>query len=389
MKNIYYIFGGVLLLASAAVRLLTYNTITSDYTYFIAKWINELATHTWLTAFKTPFADYSPLYIYFLKILTFIPVYTLYSEKTLSFLFDLVIAYCTYLILRDAGARPYTNSQLFFFAAVMLAIPTMIANTSLWGQSDSVYAAGVIACLYFILRDKPLGAAFAFGFAISIKLQAIFFLPILVGFYLRRGLHELGYLLLIPALYILSIIPAWLGGGSFKTLLFTYFNQSTEYTDLSVSAQSIFAFFTYLPLTPSVRDVLFWGGVTIAGLSAIGIAFLVSRIPPERTAVYKIIFLSLLCVLVIPYFLPRMHERYFYLADMLSVIYAFYRPQHWYLPFVIVLSSLFSYTPFLSGQIQWMKPYYVDLRVSAVVLLLTIVAMVIILLRDRKPVFIT
>jgi hypothetical protein len=42
-----------------------------------------------------------------------------------------------------------------------------------------------------------------------------------------------------------------------------------------------------------------------------------------------------------------MHERYFYLADVLSVVLAFYRPRLWYLPLIVQASSFLSYVPFL------------------------------------------
>ena len=37
-----------------------------------------------------------------------------------------------------------------------------------------------------------------------------------------------------------------------------------------------------------------------------------------------------------------MHERYFYLADILSVIFAFYFPKMLYVPVVTVLSSTYA-----------------------------------------------
>src|SRR5436853_614759 len=76
--------------------------------------------------------------------------------------------------------------HLFFIFALMLSIPTLLINSMLWGQSDAVYAAGVVMCLYFILTDKPLAAVLAFSFAISVKLQAIFFAPVLIGYLLRK-----------------------------------------------------------------------------------------------------------------------------------------------------------------------------------------------------------
>ena len=49
--------------------------------------------------------------------------------------------------------------------------------------------------------------------------------------------------------------------------------------------------------------------------------------------------LALFSVIFVPYFLPHMHERYFYPADILSVIFAFYFPAKFYVPIITVFSS--------------------------------------------------
>jgi Gpi18-like mannosyltransferase len=47
-----------------------------------------------------------------------------------------------------------------------------------------------------------------------------------------------------------------------------------------------------------------------------------------------------------------MHERYFYLADVISLIYAFYFPDYFYVVILIQISSLLSYISFLMGMIN-------------------------------------
>ena len=47
-----------------------------------------------------------------------------------------------------------------------------------------------------------------------------------------------------------------------------------------------------------------------------------------------------------------MHERYFYLADVVSILYAFFFPRAFYVAIVTQLCSLLSYAPyFLNTQI--------------------------------------
>jgi Gpi18-like mannosyltransferase len=44
---------------------------------------------------------------------------------------------------------------------------------------------------------------------------------------------------------------------------------------------------------------------------------------------------------LVPFVLPSMHERYFYLADVLTLILAFYLPrQLWFVPIIVALVLL-------------------------------------------------
>jgi Gpi18-like mannosyltransferase len=60
--------------------------------------------------------------------------------------------------------------------------------------------------------------------------------------------------------------------------------------------------------------------------------------------------LALISVLVVPYLLPKMHERYFFAADVISIIFGFYYPRYFFVPIIINLVSLFSYFPYLMLQ---------------------------------------
>jgi Gpi18-like mannosyltransferase len=61
------------------------------------------------------------------------------------------------------------------------------------------------------------------------------------------------------------------------------------------------------------------------------------------------VLLATMFVVLAPFFLPSMHERYFYLADVLSVVVAFHHPRRlWPVPLLVQFASAFSYVPFLS-----------------------------------------
>ena len=67
-----------------------------------------------------------------------------------------------------------------------------------------------------------------------------------------------------------------------------------------------------------------------------------------------------------------MHERYFYPADCIAIVYGFYFPRRFYVPLAVVTISLFSYFPFLFGDFTVIKLPYLAL-LMAVVLVIVLV----------------
>ena len=85
--------------------------------------------------------------------------------------------------------------------------------------------------------------------------------------------------------------------------------------------------------------------LTLAIVLALIAIVVVRRTPLTPT---RILLAGTVSVLLVPYLLPAMHERYFYLADALTVISAFYLPRRlWALPVLEQFASLMSYMPFL------------------------------------------
>jgi Gpi18-like mannosyltransferase len=52
----------------------------------------------------------------------------------------------------------------------------------------------------------------------------------------------------------------------------------------------------------------------------------------------------------VPFFLPKMHERYFYPADVFAIAYGFFFAEHFFIPIAMGTISLFAYQPFLFGR---------------------------------------
>src|SRR4051794_5893356 len=93
-----------LLLVSTLVRIASYPVQTRDFTDYYQHWFAALQDNSGLSAFRTPFANYAPLYLYLVKLLTFFPFSSLYALKTLSLVFDVALA-CVAAALVAAEGR--------------------------------------------------------------------------------------------------------------------------------------------------------------------------------------------------------------------------------------------------------------------------------------------
>lgn len=377
----YYAWGGVLLAISIIVRLFVYPIISGDYTASISHWLDALGSPG-LSAFRTPFSDYAPLYLYFLKVITLIPIYQLLTVKTLSVIFDVILGLLAILIVKRQAGRAWSKPKLLFVFTLIFIIPTVILNSSAWAQADSIYTAFVLLSLYYMLEDRPLAASIALSVALSFKLQAVFFLPVLIAYLLPKK-WSLLYLVWIPVIYVITIIPAWLSGGSFWQLLGVYGQQSSEFQALTLSAPSVFSFINENGISSGFATFLSYLGILIALIFAGWIIRKLILIQRHRMpTTEKFVLYSLLSAVALPFFLPHMHERYFYVADVLSMIYACMRPRRWYLPVLIIGASLFSYFTFLSSSIPFFGPLIVGEWVLGLVMLVALVCLIVLVTRS-------
>lgn len=95
-----------------------------------------------------------------------------------------------------------------------------------------------------------------------------------------------------------------------------------------------------------------------------------SRVELERDIIIKLATVS---AILTPFVLPHMHERYFFPADVLSIIYAFYFPGFFFIPILVISASFFSYLPviFFNDLTPLLIPYLAVLM--GIALIVTIV----------------
>jgi Gpi18-like mannosyltransferase len=281
-----------------------------------------------------------------LGIATHIPVAKLYAIKLISVVFDFSAAIFVYKL---AQLKYKGNSLMpaFSFLAFLFA-PTVFLNSSWWGQCDIIYTAFLIASLYYLLKDRRGLNAFwgmvFYGLAIAFKLQAIILLPLYLLLCLKKRI-SIYHFLLIPAAYLVTILPSLVAGRPFLDLVNIYRYQVDTYKLLTLSAPTIYQWF-------SVAESAFFTNPGILFALAVNFILTIAIYGYTRNSELNkevIIKSAFLFSMLMPFLLPRMHERYFFIADVLAVVYAIYFPRYFFLAIAMNLISFFCYMSATTG----------------------------------------
>jgi len=363
-----FLFATLCVALAIALRLALFRYETYDYHNFLSHWFDHLRENGF-RGFKTGFSDYAPPYLYLLWLATHLPLSKLYAIKSISLIGDFALAFVVLLLVKlRYDRRPV---WLAAFAAVLFA-PSIFFNSALWGQCDAIYTTFLLAALYCLLRSWPARALLFFSIAFAFKLQAIFFLPVFAVLW-AKGKLPLKYFLLLPVVYVALCLPALLTGRPLYDLLTIYLQQATTYRKLTSSAPNLYQ---WLPDNANVfgRPGLIFA-VALAGF--LSYACLKSKVPWEKDLTVR---LALAIALLVPFTLPYMHERYFYAADCIAIVYGFYFPRRFYIPLAVVTISLFSYFPFLFNDMTVIKLPYL-----ALLLALVLVVVLVDLFRNLYP----
>jgi Gpi18-like mannosyltransferase len=355
----------LIVVLAVVIRVELFPFQSNDYRAFVAQWYDFISANGGFSALRYQFANYNVPYLYLIALLTYLPVPVLAGVKTISVLFDLLLAFYAYKLV----ALKYPRGWLpFAAAAVVSLLPTVVMNGSMWAQCDSIYAAFGLGGLYYAVRSRPWLACVFFGLALSFKLQIVFLLPVLAVLVLRRKIPWPA-LVAVPGVVLAMDVPALLVGASPSQLLSVYTDQVGEYSQLTLNAPNVYQLFDF---DPRVRTL----GIFVTGVLVLALVLLavISRAP---LSVSRVVLLGTVFVILVPFFLPAMHERYFFLADVLSVIVAFYVPRRlWAVPVLVQFASAFSYVPFLSGRRGGAQTTMVDFWVLALAMLAALVLVV-------------
>lgn len=323
----------LVLILGIAIKVILLPVSKADYITFLEPWMNFIKTHGYAHSLKYTFYDYTPTYIYFLLIITKIGINPLFCVKFISIFFEYLAGYFV-------GKIAYLkyNSKLVIIASIAIVpvLPSVLLNASYLSQCDSIYTAFVIGAIYFFLKNKHFASVIFLGFAFAFKLQTVFIFPLFFVFILR-GQIKWYYFSIVPMVYLISIVPAWLYGRSYIELMSIYIMQSGKYKFLTLNFPNFYMFINnnYYELVKIIGIL-----TTIIITLLIGFYLKSKKIHFDLEIIIRVAFL---CSILIPYILPGMHERYMFLGDILGVLYYLILRKNILLPIGILTVSLYSY----------------------------------------------
>ncbi len=337
-----------LVVIAILVRWAGWREKTNDMNIFF-QWYHQLGRAGGWRGIGAEVGNYNAPFLYLLAFSHYLPGPLIFKIKAMFVLFDVVLAFFSYRIV----ALKAPNSRIPMAAAlIVVLLPTVVLNASFWGQMDAMWAAPALGAVYFLLRDKPWWGVALCGVALAIKPQGVFVFPLLLLLALA-GRLPWRTLPAAPAVYLALDLPAIIFGRNPIELLTVYSmnRQAVNVPELSLRAPNLFA------LIPAAKgeDTVRMLGYLFAAAVVIGVIYvLIARgVELDRE---RIVTAAALFAILVPFLLPGMHERYFFLADVLTVVLAVFVPRLWFVPLLVQASSLLSYQPYLFGRVVAVLP---------------------------------
>lgn len=315
---------------------------------------------------------YSPLHLYVwtLAARLFGSFNTHLVLKGVSFAMEAVlIAACFGVILR------LTKHSLYrFIGFAMLCLnPVLLWNVAGWGQTDAGFAGMCMLSVLLLMEEKPQWGLAALGVALAWKLQAIFILPLFMyAWFQSPKKFSILWFLLVPAIWVGSGVPMVLVGASPLYAAEIYFGQTGMYTQITYNYPNLYAIMGEAVGQEAMYDGMFsrTGMVMlIALLGGMAVWLMQRRMVLREKSTW--VLLGAWCVITCVFFLPRMHERYAIVGELLLLCWAVWLAKPRGMVYVI-----WSVIPVLSAYAEYLlKEPFFPLQLGGVMNLVLVAAL--------------
>lgn len=276
--------------------------------------------------FYKTWSDYLPGYLYILWFLGWlkelVPISPILLYKIPAILADVATGFLIYSIVKK-----YKNEKLGLIASVFYIFnPAVLANSSLWGQADSLTALFSLLAIWLI-DIHPFASSLTLAFGTLIKPQAAFAAPVVLFVMLRRKWKTkkiFHYALISFIFFIFGFVP-FAGGKNLISFVWERILTTLgQYPYTSVNAFNFWGLFGFWQR--EAISLQFLGLLMMAGSSLLAAAKLWKN-KNARFLLAAVIFASSFL------FLTRMHERHLLPVFAPLAIASAFNPSLW-LPYI-------------------------------------------------------
>jgi Gpi18-like mannosyltransferase len=301
--------------------------IAPDLPEFLFRWFHHIAERGPIGAFAAPFANYTPPYLYLLSAASLLTADPLIAVKSLSILGAICVSLAMARVLRTSDSR-YEASLLVFL------VPTVAINAAIYGQCDGFWTAACLLAVAAAMDERHGAMLVWYGVAIAFKAQSVFLAPFVAMVLINRRVNPL--LWSIPlAIYALAMLPAWLAGWPASDLATIYLLQARYFNTIGTAPNPWAIVAAFAPARPSP-----WFGIGYAA-AIVAVVVYIAAFARRRFDRAELMRAALLSALIVPFLLPKMHERFTLLADLLSfaLAYLLHTREAWRICVAVIAAS--------------------------------------------------
>lgn len=399
----FWILLAVIAVVGLFVRIELLDFTSSDYMGFLEPWCKAIKINGGFSDFgnldaivsKIQFSEppvevfeYAPHYDYtapYLYILTFIsylkPTQFLFAIKWVSIFFDFVLAVFIALICKKILK---SNTAFLFGFGVTLILPNVILNSAVWAQCDVIFSTFIVMSLYFLIRGNYRTVFCLYGISIAFKIQATFFLPVLIIVLAKKKINIFYIFYSLLTLFLINLPALIMGMGFTDTFINPYVTQVEEYKgSLTMNAPNLYLLLDVAAnySIPSKgepngewRDWFSGAGVVFT-LAVCVILFMIIYRKQFTFTAKRLVLIAYLFASLMPFILPHMHERYWFMADAIAIIFIACYPKKFYIALMSIYPSLRFCINFLFTthvQDQWHRVYLAVMLLVSICLTLNL-----------------
>ncbi|MEG0639518.1 MAG: glycosyltransferase 87 family protein [Clostridia bacterium] len=351
MAHVLWLGAAAVLLLGLFLRYTYLPLLVADVEFLNAPWFDAIKAGGMAAVLEPSLQyNYSPLHLYLWTLATLLPWDTYTVLKLVSITMEMLLCAACVVLLRTL--LPKQNKKLGSFVGFTLLWlnPVLLWNAAGWGQADASFALFCVLALWLLLKEKPAWALAALGVALAWKLQAIFLLPLFVmAYFCGKKRFSALWFLLVPGILVLSGVPMMLIGESPLFAVQVYLGQTDLYSQITYNYPNIYALMGEAIGNKTMILGMFSRtgmALCIAALGGMAVWLITKKVTLQSRAT---VLLGAWCVLCCVFFLPRMHERYGIVGELLLLCWAvcLWKPRG----FVYVLLGML---PVLSAYAEYM-----------------------------------